>query len=215
MSNYELKGNNISVIVEGEKNTVKITKGKTVWNMTELPFVKFTDDSVFELTNPVNVKEYSSVTLNGICFEYENVGGKGISVKTSVEVEKVSNNVNFYVSVDNDEQGAIEHVSYPAPFDFGLEYGDSAELDVKNLPVCYSVLPRMQGMLVPAGTKIILYDKGIMFERDARMAFFGQIRYNDGYIAIFETPFDAAYELRNENGEKAAPMWRPSLGRMS
>ena len=90
---YELKGTKISVTVDSCKNTVKIANGKTEWNMTEEPFVKFSDESVWKLTSPVKVAEFDTVTSKGISFEYENIAEKGISLKTTVELEKATDNI--------------------------------------------------------------------------------------------------------------------------
>lgn len=215
MAKYELKGEKIILKADSEKNVINIKYGNTEWNTTELPFVMFSDESVEELKKPTDESTYDNLTATGIVYEYKNIGDKGIDVKTVIEVEKITDNVCFYCSVTNDEFNQIDYVNFPAAFDFGVEYGDSGENNSKNLPECYTVLPRMQGMLVPAGTKIILYDKGVIYERDGRMPFFGQVRWNDGYVAIFETPYDARYDLKNEKGEKVAPLWRTSMGRMS
>jgi len=214
MSCYEFKGEKLLLTVDGEKNIISVKKGNTEWNMTEIPYVMFEDDTKAELINPVKTQTFNNEVFQGISLEYENVGERNISVKTVIELEYLTDYIYFSVLVKNDKFGEVKSVSFPSPFDFGEKYGDSGENNGKNLPISYTVLPRMQGMLVPAGTKIILYDKGVLYERDARMPFFGQVRGNDAYIAIFETPYDAMYELRNEEGEKASPMWRPSMGVM-
>lgn len=214
MAIYELKGRKITVCIDSETNGIQVTNGNTVWHITEFPFVKFADDSVVQLKKATGEATYKTGVARGVTLEYDNPDLHGIRIKTAVELEEVSDEVCFYCSTENDTFNQIKQISFPAPFDFGEPYGDSGADTSKHLPQSYTVLPRMQGALVPAGTKIKL-ENGLMYEWDARMPFFGQVRDKNGYLAIFETPYDAMYELRNENGEKVAPLWRTSLGHMS
>lgn len=89
----------------------------------------------------------------------------------------------------------------------------------------YTVLPRMQGMILPAE-----YDKtirgghyeGIVFEREAYMPMFGQVSDASdlgagwGYAAIFDTPFDARYIFDHAPGGDTTitPLFIASLGRI-
>lgn len=88
-----------------------------------------------------------------------------------------------------------------------------------------TVLPRMQGILLPAQS----YDtpqgghyEGIIFERDAYMPMYGQITHAEGfgagwgYAAIFDTPYDAKYIFDHAPGGDTVitPLFIASLGRM-
>ena len=69
----------------------------------------------------------------------------------------------------------------------------------------------MQGTLVPAGSRINI-KIGDIFGRDAYMPLYGQVRNGVGYAAIFDTPYDAKYQL---DEDRIVPMFRPTLGKMS
>ena len=74
----------------------------------------------------------------------------------------------------------------------------------------YTVLPRMQGAILPAGHKYKI-DDGLMFERAAYIPTYGQIHDGCGYTAIIETPYDARYSVV---GEEVQPYFITSLGLM-
>lgn len=89
----------------------------------------------------------------------------------------------------------------------------------------YTVLPRMQGVLIPAESKETPKGgryEGIVYERDAYMPVFGQVTDADGlgagrgYAAIFETPYDAMYIFDHAPGGDTfvTPLFVSSLGRM-
>ena len=62
--------------------------------------------------------------------------------------------------MEGDAPGQIKSVAYPGGMEFGAEKGHG-----------YTVLPRMQGALVPAGTDINIAD--------------GRIQERDGYISFW------------------------------
>lgn len=89
----------------------------------------------------------------------------------------------------------------------------------------YTVLPRMQGVLIPAqyeDTPCGGHYEGIVFERNAYMPMFGQVtdtegfRKGWGYAAIFDTPFDARYKFDHDPGGDTVitPVFAASLGRI-
>ena len=214
MSEYIIKSKNIRLIGDLEKCTYSVEIGSAVWHQTERPYVRFSDGACIPFPAPIAENTFNTGASEGISAVYSGFGDHKITIKTSAEIETHSNDIYFTLSVSGDDRCEIERVSFPAPFDFGKEYGDIPTAGKNNLPQSYTVLPRMQGTLIPAGTKIS-HDLGEIFERDAYMPIFGQVRGNSGYLAIYDTPFDARYELRYENGEKVAPVWMPSLGRMA
>ena len=89
----------------------------------------------------------------------------------------------------------------------------------------YTVLPRMQGTLLPARCEKTIkggHYEGIVFEREAYMPVFGQVYGAEGYgrgcgyTAIFDTPYDARYIFDHEPGgdTQITPMFVSSLGRI-
>ena len=89
----------------------------------------------------------------------------------------------------------------------------------------YTVLPRMQGVLIPAECEKTPrggHYEGIVYERDAYMPMFGQVTDTRncgagwGYAAIFDTPFDARYLFDHDPGGDTVitPVFVSSLGRI-
>ncbi|MCQ2463227.1 MAG: hypothetical protein MJ177_07475, partial [Clostridia bacterium] len=89
----------------------------------------------------------------------------------------------------------------------------------------YTVLPRMQGVLIPAQseqTPLGGHYEDVIFERNAYMPMFGQVTDSAdfgkgwGYAAVFDTPFDAKYKFDHEPGGDTAitPLFAASLGRI-
>ncbi|MBQ5910921.1 MAG: hypothetical protein IIW94_02795 [Clostridia bacterium] len=214
MADYIIKGKNLTLCGNPEACAYSVVIGGAVWNMSERPYVLFSDDTVAPFPAPTEEGIFKTGVTEGISAVYTNFGEHKITVKTKAELEVLTDDLYFTLEVTGDEKCEIKKVSFPAPFDFGEAFGDKGELSDANLPLCYTVLSRMQGCLVPAGTKIGLSD-GKVFERDGYMPIFGQVRENTGYLAIYDTPFDVTYELRYENGEKVAPLWVTSLGYIS
>lgn len=197
---YEIKNSAHTVRVDAENVTVSVVlaSGKT-WTMTKRPYIRFASGEVVGFPAPKDVKPTTSGTYDGVRL-YFDIPGTKISVMTHVYVDRTTEDIIFECRVDGDEMCEIENVSYPAPFDFGAKVGEG-----------YTVLPRMQGTLVPAGSKINIAI-GDIFGRDAYMPLYGQVRDGAGYAAIFDTPYDAKYQL---DDDRVVPLQRPSLGKMA
>lgn len=214
MADYIIKGKKLTLCGNPEACAYSVVIGGAVWNMSERPYVLFSDDTEVPFPAPTEEGLFKTGVAEGISAVYTDFGKHKITVKTKAELEVLTDDLYFTLEVTGDEKCEIKKVSFPAPFDFGEAFGDKGTLSDNNLPLCYTVLSRMQGCLVPAGQQIGLSD-GKVFERDGYMPIFGQVRENTGYLAIYDTPFDVTYELRYENGEKVAPLWITSLGYIS
>ena len=197
---YEIKNDRFLLKVDAEniKYTVVLQSGKT-WTMTKRPYICFSSGKIIEFPSPKNVNETKTGTYDGVRAHYD-IPETNLTVMTHVYVDRTTSDLIFEVRVDGDEKGEIETVSFPAPFDYGAKEGEG-----------YTVLPRMQGTLVPAGTKIKIAI-GDIFGRDAYMPLYGQVKDGAGYAAIFDTPYDAKYIL---DEDRVVPLFRPSLGKMS
>jgi hypothetical protein len=128
-------------------------------------------------------------------------------VHTLVAVDCADDTVRCELRLEGDHPGSIESMAWPAAMAFSAEAGDGA-----------TVLPYMQGTLIPARhpKPLINVGNGIIFERSAYMPMFGQTRHGSGYLAIYDTPFDARYDVRHEAGgdTRVQPLFIPSLGQM-
>jgi len=123
-----------------------------------------------------------------------------------VAVELSSSDVIFRVIPDEDS--AIKMVDWPPPF------------AAQAVPSELAVVPIMQGCVIPGnwGAEVTL-DKvwpysGRVWTRGLYMPWWGQIRANHGYMAIFETPYDASIRLQHPAGGPTSigARWLPSKG---
>ncbi|MBQ9511066.1 MAG: hypothetical protein IJR55_05190 [Clostridia bacterium] len=197
---HEIKCNRFSLKIDAENiKYAVVLKNSETWTITKKPYVCFSSGKIVEFPQPKEIKITKTGTYDGVRAYYD-IPQTEISVMTHVYVDATTEDIIFELRVDGDKKGEIETVSYPAPFDFGAKAGEG-----------YTVLPRMQGTLVPAGTRIKIAI-GDIFGRDAYMPLYGQVRNGAGYAAIFDTPYDAKYQL---DEDRVVPLFRPSLGKMS
>ncbi len=195
-----IQGKRITVTADAAAATFRIAlPDGDAWTMSGRSYVAFTDGHTVDLSDcPVTATEFSGGTGHGITAIYDL--GKGMTLHTSVYIENTRDDLYFESRLAGDAPGAVAHITFPAAVDFDAAPGEG-----------YTVLPRMQGTLVPAGSPIQIAD-GIIFERDAYMPLFGQVRRGSGYAAIVDTPYDARYALLGENIEFR---FVPTLGRMA
>lgn len=121
------------------------------------------------------------------------------TVKTEVSLSLTTGMLKAEACVIGDGKGEISALAYPPRMKFEAPAGHG-----------YTVLPRMQGTILPAGHGYKFKD-GLVFERDAYIPVYGQVWDNCGYTAIIDTPFDARYSMV---GEEIQPYFAPSLGVM-
>ena len=173
--------------------------GGSVWEMTEKPYVRFRDGRTVPFPAPSEIGEVKTGTFDGVRARYVGFEGSEIALTATVKVERTNGDLTFCLRTEGDKPGEIDFISFPAPFDFGGS--DSGD---------YTVLSRMQGALIPAGSGYCFRRQEI-FERSSYMPLYGQVRGGGGYAAIYDTPFDALYDFEND---RVSPLWRPSLGEM-
>lgn len=212
MAKHIVKGKNITLTSDFDTMKYSVEFAGKTWIMTEMPYIVFSSGEKIEFPKPEESCCRVLGVANGVEAVYKGFGNHNISVRTRTTVDPNIDEIAFMLQVEGDDKCEIKYISYPAPFDFGKAFGDKADKTDKNLPSSYTILPRMQGILIPAGDEIKLHD-GQIFDRDGYMPLFGQVRGNTGYLAIYETPYDARYELRYaDDGEKVAALWDTSLG---
>lgn len=198
---FTIQGQKLTLIADPAKATFEIRlEGGAVWTMSGRPYVELTDGNIYYLDEAeMQFTERKTGTWHGYGADY--TLSCGLKLCTLVYVEYTRDDVFFVNRMEGDAPGQVQVVSFPAAMDFnGTEPGHG-----------YTVLPRMQGTLIPAGSPIKICD-GIIYERDAYMPIFGQVRDNSGYLAIYDTSYDAKYWL---DGENVQPLFRPSLGKMA
>lgn len=136
---------------------------------------------------------------------YVNSKKVNIEVELIVLLEKPEEEMIFKFIVISDKDRLIKECHWPGPF--LLENNSS-----------YSVIPQMQGMLLPNAwdKEVKLYYNGKCCTRGLYMPWWGQVKDSKGYIAIFETPWDAGCNLKHPAGGPTCtyPVWYASLGEM-
>ncbi len=121
------------------------------------------------------------------------------TVVTDVTVDLTAGTVKAQAAVQGDGVGELLALAYPPRMSFNAPEGHG-----------YTVLPRMQGTVLPAGHGYKFND-GLVFERAAYIPVYGQVHDNCGYTAIIDTPYDARYSMVRE---EIQPYFAPSLGLM-
>ena len=196
---YVLDGKGIKIEISEVSATFKITVGEHIWTMNGRPYVALSDGGVLYADGGrVESSEIATGTHRGVCLDYFLHDGLTLHAQVLLDGR---DELTFVSRVEGDRFGQVRAVSFPSAVDFnGTEEGRG-----------YTVLPRMHGTLVPSGTRATVVD-GLIFGRDAYLPIFGQVRDGSGYVCIFDTPYDARYEL---DGENVVPVFMPSMARMS
>ncbi|MBR4961774.1 MAG: hypothetical protein IKY52_12830, partial [Clostridia bacterium] len=218
----EIRGKALTITAVPEKAVYKVTlaNGDT-WEMSGRAYVELSDRTKLYLDEAEDVQtaERKTGTWQGIGADYTLPGG--LVLHTLVYVENTRDDVYFVNRLEGDRLGQIRFVSFPS----------AVQYDVPEY-MGYTVLPRMQGTIIPAGHPIELrfgvdegqdtrQETGIIYERNAYIPLFGQVRYRQpntkigrggGYMLVYDTPYDANYALQGENIQ---PLFKTSLGRMS
>lgn len=201
MALYEIKSEKLTLTVNPTdlKYYVELNNGDA-WSFTQTPYVLFTDGRKAEFGAPEEEKAYHTGTSDGVKAIYGGFEGSDVKFYTHVYVEHTTGDVYFTIRAEGDKKCEIKYLVFPAGVDFGAVPGEG-----------YTIIPRMQGTMFPAGEEI-KYAGGEVFERDAYMPIFGQVRGSSGYTAIYDTPYDARYA---PVGDRIEPRWITSLGTIS
>jgi len=220
----KIQGQTLMVTAQPENATYLVTlaNGDT-WQMAGRAYVELSDRTKLYLdqAQDVQITERKTGTWHGCGADY--TLADGLVLHTLVYVENTRDDVYFVSRLEGDSLHQVRFVSFPSAVDYDLPEH-----------MGYTVLPRMQGTIIPAGHPIQLedgvvngdgkrtvFETGIIFDRNAYMPLFGQVRYREpkktigkgsGYMLVYDTPYDANYALQ---GEKIQPLFQPSLGYMA
>ena len=89
-------------------------------------------------------------------------------------------------------------------------------IEIGNAPADLSVIPRMQGMLIPGDWPKAIHAGDLCNSRSFYMPWWGQIHEGHGVQTILETSDDAGGEYHHPAGgpTRVAPRWYASLGKL-
>lgn len=204
--NYQIKTPRITLeyIPEATALSVTVNSRDITWKTANIPFIVLGDQSVAFTDAKCESHAYQTGVSQGVravYTEFKDADGTvyPFSVETDVSVNHATGFVRVAAQVQGDGKGEISVMAYPPRMAYDATEGHG-----------YTVLPRMQGALIPAGHPEKMND-GIVFERGAYIPVYGQIKDGCGYTAIFDTPYDARYSVV---GEEIQPYFTTSLGTM-
>jgi hypothetical protein len=183
------------------------------WILSDANLEVMVENNVLSVKDKRSNKIWEQVPFNGE-FTISKVSKKGnilelglkapFAMSATIELTEES---ELCVSISADERISFEKFSFPGAF---------TTPDKKH----YILQTDSQGLLLPAddnfyplGEKPLFYCGG-----GAAMAWIGvtDAAFETGYMAIFETPFDAAIDLKREKGLITfAPVWLSSMGEFS
>ncbi|MBR5880424.1 MAG: hypothetical protein IKZ16_01950 [Clostridia bacterium] len=185
---------------------VSVPGSDIAWSWGSTGYVRLGDGRVLDFAQAeCKSSTWNMGVLQGVRADYSGFcdaeGNKmAFHVETYVGIDRPTGQLRLNATMVDDAHGEVAALAWPPRMKFEAGEGEG-----------YTVLPRMQGTLVPAGHPIQIVN-GFIYERDGYMPLFGQVNKGCGYAAIYATPFDARYELA---GEEVQPYFIPSLGSMS
>ena len=210
---YHLNGQSLKIEYDPAALHLTVRQRHECWSWGAVPFIRLSGGEVLSFRNAVcQAEDYQTGVTSGVRARYSGfrddpVLAGPLVAHTLVAIDSTDDTVRFEIRIENDEEGEIDSLAWPAAMAF------DAERDCGT-----TVLPYMQGALIPAryDQAIINVGGGTIFERSAYMPFFGQTRNGSGYLAIYDTPYDARYDVRHDAGgdTRVQPLFVPSLGRM-
>lgn len=182
-----------------EECILSVRTAETEWKWSNKPYIQLADKTVVEFDSAkCESSEYKTGVGRGVRAVYRDFpGAENIVITALVWIKKETGELAFEVNASGDTHLQISRLAFPAAFEYGAKEGEG-----------YTVLPRMQGTLVPAGSRIQIAN-GQIQERDGYMSFFGQVRGRQGYIGIFETPWEAYYAIPED---MVQPFFIESMG---
>lgn len=195
-------------------------KGKSR-NFTGIPFLRFKSGEIIGFDKAscesCPIITGTSCGVRAVYFGFslpENIKEAYGALKAVLDTELLTDGfLRVSVRLENEPENGIAAVGLQ-PLEFNAPAGTG-----------YTVLPRMQGVLIPAEseeTPLGGHYEDVIFERNAYMPMFGQVTDavnfggGWGYAAIFDTPFDARYIFDHDPGGDTAvtPVFAASLGRI-
>ena len=191
-----------------DKETLALTlrAGKAIWK-TEVSSdndVKYREVS-FPLASAKTKQAEAFPTgySNGMVLTLSDFPAKAdLELKLCINV--MGNEVVFEMAAPKDP-GELAAIQWPKPI---VMDGSAKEL---------SVIPYMQGMLLPGGWKQDIKREDLVNSRTLYMPWWGQIRDGHGVLTILETSEDAGAGYVHQSGgaTRIQPRWYASMGKVS
>ena len=200
---YTLSDSHLTVSYDPEALSLTAAVGAYSVSWANEPFLRLADGTILSFRSAhCESAAYKTGVADGVRAVFSDFRGEDgtvypFSVHTFVYLDAISHDLHTEARIENAELNTVAALAFPARFGYDAKEGEG-----------YTILPRMQGTLVPAGHPITIAN-GFVFERDAYIPVYGQMKNGAGWTAIWETPCDARYQLV---GEEVQPWFAPSLG---
>lgn len=203
-----IKGKNINVLFHRDTLQIEVQTASTTWKMEQEPYIE-TTQGIFYFHQAKNIQHnsYQTGLGTGISSIYKDFSNLTLEFETKIWIDSADELHMEWIILKEDE--AVKQVYWPMPFSF--------QEDSKQW---YTVVNRLQGLLIPNDWPVditsTIFD-GQLCSAASYMPWFGQVKEQKGYIAINETPWDAAYTLLHNANEKETTIgyrWLTSLGQM-
>lgn len=210
-------GNNIEIHVDVETLEIVVKAGSMTWvsDRSSPPSLTLLYNGrehvvLFNQAKNIHHDKWQKGIGIGLKTTYSGfeLDGKTISLEfqTIIWLDNSLNDVHFeFISINDNSM--ISRVAWPGPFEFASRQSTN-----------YTVIPMRQGVIIPNNwdDKIDLVYDGQYYCMGFYMPWWGQIQGSDGYIAIIETPWDAACSLQHPPGGPTSinTIWTSSLGSM-
>lgn len=205
--------NSKRISIQAEDNgglTIRDSKGACIHSDQGFrPFVQKPDGEKDYFTDRiVETSKYTTGLGEGVRWQVRSEGAEECDFYLEAFLEDFSGEILFSIIPVKDV--AMEAIYWPAPFMFE-----------EGMKASYSVLPMMQGILLPDDwpEEVRNVEPPCFLERNGYMPWLGQVRKGDGHgwMAIAETPWDAGYELTHPAGGPTGLhfLWQESMGRIS
>jgi len=125
----------------------------------------------------------------------------GLALELSINL--IGNEIVFEIAAPGD-RADLHSIEWPKP----IEMGNTAQ--------DFSVIPHMQGMLLPGDWPQAVHAEDLVNSRTLYMPWWGQIRNGHGVLTILETSDDAgaAYHHKPGGPTRIQPRWYPTLGKV-
>ncbi len=208
---YALQKGGVSMRIDGETSRFYIDFDGKTWAFDDTP-VELADDATGEKlalsqARAFAAKQGSNALDENLTLEYGDFpDAPGLSVCLAFRLH--GDYLDATAVVSGDRYAPRGRLFFPAALRFGEAPEDS-----------YTLLNKMQGMLIPARhpKRVKHFGEGMVFGRNAYLPFHAWAKGSSGVLAIFHTPYDAGYEIDHPGGghTQLRPYFRTSLGRMN
>lgn len=208
MAKLETKINQLTLNFDTDTLTPDIQYAGIRWQFEENPYLLMQDEKklYFNDADKIEHQPFISGIGQGVHSTYE---FSNLSFETIIWVENATSDVYFEFIPIQEEKMAIKAVYWPTAIQFDKPQSN-----------WYTVFNQMQGVLLPntwENEVSKLHFDGQLCSSAAYMPWFGQIKENNGYLAIAIQPWDSAYQIDHPaNGPYTHISMRqlPSLGKI-